>query len=116
MNKFRSRLKIKFLLIFFLTVVLGLWFGGGFDRYVFSFGFSESFSQAEVQILIGKQVLNACQPKPDSEIAGKIVGFSKADFSEIYANIVWEETGDKIHPTGFSKGAFKQCIKFINEN
>ncbi len=117
MCKLISLLKIKSLLSFALTVCWGFYSAGFFDRYVFSFGIYESFSKAEARNLIGRQVKNGCQPKPSSDITGEISGYTKNDFSDIYVNVSWEnnevERSGKLLPTGFSKGAVRQCLKLV---
>ncbi len=117
MCKLTSLLKIKTLSVFALTLVLGLWLGGFFERYVFYAGFVESFSKSEARALIGKRVKNACQAKQYSELTGEIIGYSEHDFSDIYIEVKWENYGSEksgiLLPTGFSKGCYKQCIKFV---
>jgi len=114
MNKLKSFLKIS--LVFVFTVVLGLWSGGFFERYIISFGFAESFSISETRALLGKRVKNSCQGQKYSDVTGEIVGHAKQDFGDIFLTVRWEnfdsETSGVLLPTGFSKGAYKQCLKF----
>jgi len=117
MKKLTSFLNIKSLLAFAFTVCLGLWFGGFFERYVFYAGFSESFSKSEARALIGKRVKSTCHPKTDSDKMGEIVGYSEHDFGDIFIEIRWEidpsDTSGRLFATGFGKGCYKQCIKFV---
>ena len=113
MNKITSVLNIKSLLVFALTVGIGLWFGGFFERYVFHFGFSKSFSEREAKQLIGKQVKDVCFAKPNSERIGEIFGYSKDNFGDVSTQIRWDDTDPKSYAT-YSKGCFEQCVKLTN--
>jgi len=113
MNKLTSPIKIKTLSALVLAVCLGLWSAGFFDRYVFSFGISESFSKSEAQNLIGRKFKDICYPKTDSERKGEITGYSEHDFGNIFVNVNWED-GNKKLQSGYNKSYFNQCVKLAN--
>lgn len=104
-----SKLKIR-VAIFALALFGGLWSGGLFERYVFKFYVSPSFSLGEVENLTGKTVRNVCPPRGKSEEKGVISGYSVQDFGDVYVQIDWSESYD----VGMPKSYFKRCVKVVD--
>lgn len=93
-------------LIFIISVVAGLWTAGFFDGYAVQFGLRKTFSRAEVQSLLGKNVRDVCYKQKAQ--TGKIFGSQDGAFGDIQIKVKWEN--DESSWTTYSKGVFESCV------
>jgi len=113
MNRLTRFLNLKTIAVFALTILIGFWASGFFERYVFNFYFVESFSDSEAQNLIGKRIQDTCSIGENFERQGEVFGYYKGDFGDIYIQVKWEGKVEGLIVNS-PKGCFKQCMKVVN--
>lgn len=110
MLKLIKSIKIKIILLFIFTIILGLWSAGFFEQYAFNFGIVKTFSQAEAKNLVGKRVYDRCVEKTRQKIkVGWTIDYSGRDFQTVHLQIRWNEQPSMIY--GYPKDYFEQCME-----
>jgi hypothetical protein len=75
---------------FLLTLLIGLWAGGAFERYVLRIGFVQNFSTAEATRLLGKTVREVCyENQTRKSKSGKIIGYSRDPDFVVRVKVKW---------------------------
>lgn len=113
MLKLIKFIKVKILLLFIFTIILGLWTAGFFEQYKFYFGITKTFSQTEAKNLVGKRVRDKCAEKIRGNIkVGLIIGYSGRNFNNIYSQIKLDD--EEFPYTSFPKDYFERCVEVEN--
>lgn len=99
----------KFSVIFAITLLIGMWSGGFFERYVFNFGFVKNFSTTEAKALQGKNVKDVCS-KMYKHKTGKVIGYEYSNSVFIRVQIKWQKDSN-LNWIAYPKGYFSKCIK-----
>ncbi len=111
MNRLLSIFNKKALAVFFLTLFIGLWTGGLFERYVFNFAFVQNFSFNEVNQLKGKTVRDICyERQTKKERIGKITGYSGTNYTLVRVRVVWNSDETSVS-TDYPKSYFSKCVE-----
>lgn len=103
----------KYFVIFLFTLLIGLWTGGFFERYVFTFAFVQNFSVAEARELQGKVVKETCYKKPvETEKLGKVIGYSTDNYVFIRVSVKWDDSEAGTY-TNYPKDYLSKCIEVV---
>ena len=92
-------------------MLIGLWFGGFFERYVFNFRLAQNFSIAELRQLKGKAVKEVCgESQTKSEKRGIVTGYSSENYLFLRVGIKWDNSEEGFS-TNYPKDYFSKCIE-----
>lgn len=111
MNRLSSIFNKKTFAVFLLALLIGLWSGGLFERYVFNFAFVQNFSVAEAQRLNGKTVRDfCCERQTQKEKIGEVIGHSGNNYALVRIRVKW---GNQLtsFSTDYPKDYFSKCIE-----
>ncbi len=103
--------------IFVLTMVVGLWFGGFFERHLFKIHYFENFSVEEIENLRGKSVRDFCAGQVMGKSrTGRVIG-STSDWGFKRVKIKYDNKSVRDWDVATPKNWFKKCVEVIdNEN
>lgn len=111
MNRLFSLFNKKAFAVFFFTLLIGLWAGGLFERYVFNFAFVQNFSIREAQRLNGKIVREMCyERQTQKEKIGRVIGYSGNNYALVRIRVRWENDRNSFY-TEYPKSYFSKCIE-----
>ncbi len=110
MNCLFSAFSKKMFAVFLLTLFIGLWSGGLFERYVFNFAFVQSFSAAEARRLNGKTVRETCGRQTGKVKIGKVIGYSRNNYGLVNIIVGWENH-ETVISTEYPKSSFLRCLE-----
>lgn len=109
MNKTSRFLNLKFIALFSITLLIGL-FAGLSERYVFSVSLVENFTQSQAEALTGKRVREKCFEQQRNKIkVGKTIGVLTTEFGVNQIKVKWKN--EKWEWTAYPKSYFERCIE-----
>jgi hypothetical protein len=92
--------------VFLLTAMIGLWFAGAFEGYIIRFYIQQTFTVAEAEKLLDKEVVLTY--KPVNGTRGKVVSVYSAPDGLVFLRVNFPSFQDKTDQTiGYCKNSFR---------
>ena len=103
-------INIKTILVFALTIFLGLFCNSIFGRHIFRYSIVETFTLAEAEAKLNKRVTATCFENSEP-VKGIVTSYHREDSGQISVEIKWDNLiMGKFDKLNFNKEVYRVCI------